>query len=109
MSRRLLIVDDEPAILRSLSRTFQRHGFEVRVANNGIEALAVLDEFVPDVVISDHKMPGMTGRELLQVIGVRLPTTRRILFSGFAVDAADDEVVFIPKPYDLSQLVQACR
>jgi DNA-binding NtrC family response regulator len=109
VSRRLLIVDDEPAILRALGRAFRRHGFEVRTASDGEEALAALDEFIPDVIISDFKMPGMTGGELLGLIGARFPSIRRILFSGFAPEITDAAILFFAKPYEFSQLLQACR
>lgn len=105
----MLIVDDEPAILRALERSFRRHGFAVRTANNGDEALEILEGFTPDVVISDFKMQGMTGGELLRLIGVRLPATRRILLSGFAPDTTEDEVAFFAKPYEFVRLLEACR
>lgn len=107
--QRILIVDDEPAILRALTRLFRRNDFDVHTAANATEALGILDGVAPDVVISDFKMPGMNGLELLRVIGERFPGARRILLSGYAEQTDDERVLFLGKPYDAQALLRACR
>lgn len=106
---RVLLVDDEPGVLRALERLFRRRGHEVRTAPNGMVALGLLDEFPPDAVVSDFLMDGMTGVELLRRIAVRFPETRRVLLSGFAEVAGPIDATFLRKPYDAQTLLQACE
>lgn len=64
MSKRLLIVDDEPNLLRALEALLGAEGFEVTTARSGAEALVKLAQGLPDLIISDIRMPGMSGYEL---------------------------------------------
>jgi DNA-binding response OmpR family regulator len=64
MSKRLLIVDDEPNLLRALEAYLGAAGFEITTARNGAEALVKLAQALPDLIISDIRMPGMSGYEL---------------------------------------------
>ena len=106
---RILLVDDEAGVLRALTRLFERRGHEVRTAASGEAALALLDTFTPDVVVSDHKMSGMTGAVLLDAIGRRLPAARRVLLSGYAEVEGLTGVRFVAKPYVTAELLQACE
>lgn len=108
-SKRVLVVDDEPGIRKALTRLFTAHGYEVRVAANGIAAEALLDEVVPDVVVSDFKMEGMNGIELLRRVAVRFPDAKRILLTGYAEVDEEPGVTVIAKPYDREVLLEACR
>lgn len=65
---RILLVDDEPDIVEFLSFNFEREGFAVRTASNGIEAIDVAMEFSPRLIIMDLMMPEMDGIEACQVI-----------------------------------------
>ncbi len=106
---RVLLVDDEPGILRALERLFRRRGHDVRTTDNAPAALGMLDQFTPDVVISDFKMDGMNGAELLQVVAVRAPAARRILLSGYAEVDEFNGAVFVRKPYDPQTLLRLCE
>ncbi len=64
MSKRLLIVDDEPNLLRALEAYLGAEGFELTTARSGGEALVKLTQALPDLIISDIRMPGMSGYEL---------------------------------------------
>ena len=64
MPKRLLIVDDEPNLLRALEALLGAEGFEVTTARSGPDALVKLAQAVPDLIISDIRMPGMSGYEL---------------------------------------------
>ncbi len=64
MSKRLLIVDDEPNLLRALEAYLGAERFEVTIARSGAEALVKLAQALPDLIISDIRMPGMSGYEL---------------------------------------------
>src|ERR1043165_7529153 len=64
MSKRLLIVDDEPNLLRALAAFISAERFEVTTARSGPDAMIKLAQAVPDLIISDIRMPGMSGYEL---------------------------------------------
>ncbi|TWI58674.1 type II secretory ATPase GspE/PulE/Tfp pilus assembly ATPase PilB-like protein [Pseudomonas duriflava] len=80
----LLLVDDEPGILASLRRVFQRENYELHFARNASEALKVLEDKPIHLVISDFMMPGMNGSELLSQIRKRWPDTLRLMLTGHA-------------------------
>ena len=105
---RILLVDDEPGVVRALTRLFKGLGHEVASASCGPAAVALLDHFEPDAVVSDYRMPGMTGAELLAVVARRYPAARRVLLSGFADARGPFDATFVSKPYDRDQLVAAC-
>jgi serine phosphatase RsbU (regulator of sigma subunit)/DNA-binding response OmpR family regulator len=116
---KLMVVDDEPDNLDLLYRSFRRD-FKVFRAKNAIEALKILDqEGEMAVIISDQRMPGMNGTELLSRTVDRFPDTIRILLTGFTdvedlVDAINSGQVFkyITKPWNPERLrglvEQAC-
>ncbi len=101
----VLVVDDEPAIVRALGRLLRRHGHDLRTAGSAAEALRVLEEFTPAVVISDFKMDGLNGLELLRIVADRVPGARRILLSGYAEGVDDPSITFLTKPYDAQALL----
>jgi CheY-like chemotaxis protein len=78
----LLIVDDEPATRKLLAVIFSQMGHSVRVARDGFTALQQIRESMPDVLLSDLHMPGMSGFELLSVVRRRLPAIYVIATSG---------------------------
>jgi CheY-like chemotaxis protein len=80
--KKLLIVDDEPATLILLSQIFGRMGYSVSTAHDGFAALGVMRQRMPDILLSDLNMPGMSGFELLSVVRRRLPSMYVIATSG---------------------------
>jgi len=82
--KRLLFVDDEPMVLKGLQRTLRkmRHEWEILYAEGGEAALALLASQPVDVVISDMRMPGMDGAQLLGLVKDRFPQIVRIILSG---------------------------
>jgi CheY-like chemotaxis protein len=78
----VLLVDDNPVLLSLLSEIFMGHGYTARTASDGFEALAVIRDRVPDILISDLNMPGMSGFELLSIVRRRFPTIAVIAMSG---------------------------
>jgi CheY-like chemotaxis protein len=78
----LLIVDDEPAIRESLSHTLTEIGHSVRCAEDGFSALREIRNEVPELLLSDLNMPGMSGFELLSVVRRRFPAIQTIAMSG---------------------------
>lgn len=79
---RVLLVDDDPAVLVALERTLRRGGVQTRSELSGMAALDALDTFQPDVVISDHGMPGLNGVDFLARVKTRSPHAQRILLTG---------------------------
>lgn len=79
---RVLVVDDEPAILQTLSAILEAAGYQVRTAGDGFFALKLLRETPPDLIISDLRMPAMSGFELLAIVRRRFPHIPVIAISG---------------------------
>ena len=111
----LLVVDDEARILSALRRTLRREGYEVLTAETPGEALRILDERPVDLVLSDHKMPGMTGVQLLAEVAKRKPDTVRMLITGWTEEIPREELdrlgirALITKPWDDARLKQTLR
>jgi serine/threonine-protein kinase len=107
---RLLFVDDEERIVNALRSVF-RANYHVFTATNGPEALEFVRKFQPHVVVSDQRMPEMTGVELLRRVKALAPNTVRMLLTGYSDLAAivgsvnDGEVFrFISKPWDNQEI-----
>ena len=103
----LLFVDDEENIQRSLQRVFHREGYNILTASSGKEGLEKIAQNKVDLILSDHKMPQMTGVEFLKEAKKVSPDTVRIILTGYAdVQAAMDAINqgevyrFITKPWD---------
>jgi EAL domain-containing protein (putative c-di-GMP-specific phosphodiesterase class I)/FixJ family two-component response regulator len=109
--RTLLLVDDEANILAALKRLLRRDGYQILTANGGREALDVLKQHEVDVIMSDQRMPGMTGTEFLRVAKDLYPDTVRMVLSGYTelqsvTDAINEGAIykFLMKPWDDAQL-----
>ncbi len=111
----LLLVDDESRILSSLERALRREGYELLKAESAAQALRLLEERTVDLVLSDHKMPGMSGLEFLGEVAARQPGTARLLLTGWPEEVPRDQLdrlgirKLIPKPWDQDQLKAAVR
>lgn len=106
-SRHLLLVDDEDSILQSLRRMFRRDGYTIHLAASGEEGLAMLDQAPIGVIVSDQRMPVMTGSEFLSKVKEKYPETIRIVLSGYTeltsiTDAINQGAIykFLTKPWD---------
>src|SRR6476620_607431 len=103
---KLLIVDDELGMRQFLTHLFQREGHVVRVAENGHVALEQLQQEAPDLIISDIRMPDMSGVELLRAARELHPDVEVIMMTAFAnVDTAREAFLlgaydFVQKPFD---------
>ncbi len=80
----ILVVDDEGAIRYSISKTLQRVGYQVQAAASGEEALEMMKDQEYDVVLTDIRMPGLSGVELLSKIKEQAPDAVVILLTGYA-------------------------
>lgn len=105
---RILLVDDERNVLRAVERLFIDEEVEVLLCASGGEGLETLRAVSPvQVVISDYRMPGMTGVDFLREVHKNWPETVRIVLSGYADTAAVVSLInegqiykFIPKPWN---------
>ncbi len=112
----ILCVDDEQNILNSLRRLFLDESYEILTATSGREALDILKEKPVDVIISDERMPEMTGVEFLSLTKNVYPDAVRIMLSGYAEPRAMENAIneggiykFIAKPWDDGDLQAAVR
>jgi two-component system KDP operon response regulator KdpE len=111
---KILVVDDEPQITRVLRTSLSSHGYEVSVANDGESALKVLQDWNPDLIITDVSMPKMTGIELCEsirdnsqvpiiVLSVRGEDKSKIE----ALDKGADD--YVTKPFSINELLARIR
>ncbi len=103
----LLLVDDEEHILSSLKRMLRRDGYQILTAPGGAEGLRILREQPVDVIVSDQRMPHMTGVEFLRQAREICPDAIRIVLSGYTelqsiIDAVNEGAVykFLTKPWE---------
>lgn len=114
--RNLLIVDDESGICNALTRLLRRDGYHIITANSGAEALDLLAMHPVHVILSDQRMPGMSGTELLDKVKNLYPDTVRIILSGYTdlnvvTEAVNRGAVFrfLTKPWDDAMLRDQVR
>ncbi len=106
----LLLVDDESRILSALRRSLRREGFELLLAEGADAARALLEARRVDFVLSDQKMPGTTGLELLEEVARRWPDVGRALLTGWPEEVpagraeAAGILAILPKPWDEDEL-----
>ncbi len=111
----ILIVDDEPDVLFSLTGLLRRD-FQVFTAQSGAAAMEVMAEQDVHVIMTDQRMPSMTGTELMGRVRMEHPDAVRILFTGYAdtravVDAINSGELYryISKPWDPDDLIEVLR
>lgn len=112
--RNILVVDDESQITRVLRTTLAGHGYGIRTAGDGDEALEVMRDWTPDLVITDLAMPNMTGLELCQRIRAKSQVPIIVLSvrgeekpKVEALDAGADD--YITKPFNMNELLARVR
>ena len=113
MSKKVLIVDDEPNIVAALEFLLEKNGYQVQVAANGEEALAQLDDFSPDLVLLDVMVPKMSGYEVCQRMRAQ-PKWRDIKIVMLSARGREVEVekgmslgadLYVTKPFSSAELV----
>src|SRR6185369_3349926 len=105
--RTVLLVDDEENMISSLKRLLRREGYRILSAGGGSEGLEILANNRVDVIVSDQRMPQMTGVEFLRRVKTLYPDTVRIVLSGYTelqsiTDAINEGAIykFLTKPWD---------
>ena len=84
MQQRILIVDDEPSIARTLAAIVEREGYVAQFATSGEQALAVAPAFRPDILLTDYAMPGMSGFDLSAAIAHIYPGCRIFVLTAYS-------------------------
>ena len=110
---KIMIVDDEPHVIRILRLALEKAGYAVASANDGNEALGAFAGFAPDVLISDIQMAGMDGRELCTTVRQRYPEQRCLILVMTSMTAMSERswardlsnTDFLEKPLSPRQLV----
>jgi two-component system, OmpR family, alkaline phosphatase synthesis response regulator PhoP len=113
--RKVLIADDEPNIVTALEFLLRRRGYDVRVATNGEEALALVESYAPDVVLLDIMMPQKSGYEVCQRMRER-SEWQHIKIVMLSAKGREAEVskgvslgadLYITKPFSTQQLIES--
>lgn len=108
---KLLIVDDEIKIIRAIQRELMKFQFDITSETNPLEAKKLISKYQYDIILTDYKMPGITGLELLKYIKAESPQSVPIMMTGYSglemlIEAINDKLVFkfIAKPWQSEQL-----
>lgn len=110
---KILVVDDEPVIIASATKTLGAEGYAVRSANTAESALELVRADTPDIVLIDLKLPMLSGLELLETIKKDFPQIKAIVMTGYTTEenarAAIEHgaVIFLPKPFSFEELLSA--
>ncbi|TLU82942.1 MAG: sigma-54-dependent Fis family transcriptional regulator [Chlorobium sp.] len=110
MKQRILVIDDDPSLRRVMEYNLQQEGYEVSVAASGEKGLGMFDQLMPALVITDMKMPGIDGLDVLRHIRQRSPETLVIIITAFGeVDRAVEAMKagaydYIQKPFSRDSL-----
>jgi CheY-like chemotaxis protein len=113
--RRVLVVDDDPAVRKSFDRVLTGKGYAVITAENGEEALRKLNEEKYDLVYSDIRMPGMSGLEVAEKVRARRPWTPVVIITGYGTDIAEERAKaagvskFLHKPLSPAMIEDSAR
>jgi len=111
----LLIVDDEAQILSALKRSLRSEGYEIIAVESATAALRILDERRIDAILSDHKMPGMSGVQLLERAAAMRPHIVRMLITGWTKEIPPERLrevgicALVTKPWDDAKLKATLR
>jgi len=113
MTKRLLVVDDDPGLLRAVAETLRAEGYEVTTARRGADALVSIAESLPDLIVSDIRMPGMDGYELVRNLRASARTKLIPIVFLTAKDETTDRIAgfrsgvdaYLTKPFEPDELV----
>jgi len=113
MIKRLLVVDDDPGLLRAVAETLRAEGYEVTTARRGADALVSIAESLPDLIVSDIRMPGMDGYELVRNLRASARTKLIPIVFLTAKDETTDRIAgfrsgvdaYLTKPFEPDELV----
>jgi CheY-like chemotaxis protein len=105
----VLVVDDEPILLRLMERAFTEAGYLVQSASNGLLALELVGSLPspPDILVTDLRMELLNGFDLARLVTAKHPDTQVLLISGYDADHTEPPWPFLRKPFSPEALVRA--
>jgi DNA-binding NtrC family response regulator len=112
---RILVVDDDREFQRSLIKIFLKAGYQVNVASDSVQALAILDRRHCDLIVLDLKMPGKSGLEVLREIKTKTPDSKVIVVTAFGDSASHSEAMatgacdYLNKPVKRKEILEASK
>jgi DNA-binding NtrC family response regulator len=112
---RILVVDDDREFQRSLIKIFLKAGYQVNVASDSVQALAVLNRRHYDLIVLDLKMPGKSGLEVLREIKIKTPDSKVIVVTAFGDSTSYREAMaigafdYLNKPVKRKEILEASR
>ena len=112
---RILVVDDDREFQRSLIKIFLKAGYQVNVASDSVQALAVLDRRRYDLIVLDLKMPGRSGLEVLREIKTKTPDSKVIVVTAFGDLTSRREAMasgacdYLDKPVKRKEILEASK
>ncbi len=117
MLKRLLVVDDEPNLLRAVEAVLRGEGFEITTARSGREALVAVAQSLPDLIVSDVRMPGMDGFQLARKLRASTHSALVPIVFLTAKDETEDRIegfqsgvdVYLTKPFEPDELVAVIK
>jgi len=109
MALKVLVIDDDPAIVEVVEEVLIEEGFDVQHAHDGREALLKIKHQCPDVVLSDVKMPALDGLALTNVLRESGDYTPVVLMSAVYSDIDLPQVRFLPKPFEVDHLISVVK
>jgi len=120
MAKKILVIDDEELIVRTLSNLLERNGYEVLVVKDGKDALAMVEEEDFDIIISDIRMPGQDGVQTIRAIEKVMQIQQKqrppvIFMTGFSDKAIEKEakslknVTFLYKPFETEEILRVIK
>ena len=117
MAKKILIIDDEELIIKSLSKLLEKNGYAVFIAKNGQDAIIMAEEKKFDLILADIRMPGMNGVETVREIygGKVKKNIPAIFITGYADEIAEEEAkklapeAYLYKPFDTDDLLDKIR
>ena len=120
MAKKILVIDDEELIIKSLSRLLEKNGYEVFVAKNGQDAIIMTEEEDFDLILADIRMPGMNGVDTIQSIyeGLQSNNLKKIpiiFITGYADEKIKRKadilkpIAYIYKPFDMVEILDKIK
>ena len=115
MNRRILIVDDNPNMASLLSEMLEVFDYDSIRAGDGLEAIEIIEKNRFDLVITDLRMPKMSGLDLLQKIKESTPELPVVVISGYALDEEGDSLLsnladgFLNKPFKMADIEELLK
>jgi DNA-binding NtrC family response regulator len=112
---KVLLVDDEEDFVRTMADRMEMRELGSEVALNGEQALQMLEDDIPDVMVLDLRMPGIDGMEVLQRVRKAYPQVEVIILTGHGSDQEEDEArrlgafAYLRKPVDIEDLMDTVR